>query len=71
MGDVNFNAESFAGLLDKEMADYMIEADVDEMKLAEIVYVIHEAVKKYTQPIEIEGGLGRWQTLSSQRSREE
>ena len=70
MDNVNFNAESFAGLLDKEMADYMIEADVDEMKLAEIVYVIHETVKKYTQPIEI-GDLGRWQTLSSQRSREE
>lgn len=51
MGDVNFNAESFAGLLDKEMANYMIEADVDEMKLAEIVYVIHRTVEKCTPPI--------------------
>ena len=51
MGDVNFKAESFAGLLDKEMADYMIEADIDEMKLTEIVYVIHETVKKYAPPI--------------------
>ena len=33
------------------MADYMIEADVDEMKRAEIVYVIHETVKKYVPPI--------------------
>ena len=47
MGDVNFKAESFAGLLDKEIADYMIEADVDEMKLPEIVYVIHRTVEKY------------------------
>ena len=45
MDDVNFNAESFAGLLDKEMADYMIEADVDEMKLPEIVYIIHRTVE--------------------------
>lgn len=51
MGDVNFNAESFAGLLDKEMADYMIEADIDEMKLTEIVYVIHRTVEKYAPPI--------------------
>lgn len=51
MDNVNFNAESFAGLLDKEMADYMIEADVDEMKLAEIVYVIHRTVEKYVPPI--------------------
>ena len=51
MDNVNFNAESFAGLLDKEMADYMIEADVDEMKLAEIVHVIHKTVEKYAPPI--------------------
>lgn len=51
MDDVNFNAESFAGLLDKEMADYMIEADVDEMKLPEIVYIIHRTVEKYAPPI--------------------
>lgn len=51
MGDVNFNAESFAGLLENEMADYMIEADVDEMKLPEIVYVIHRTVEKYAPSI--------------------
>lgn len=51
MCDVNFKAESFAGLLDKEMADYMIEADIDEMKLPEIVYVIHRTVEKYAPPI--------------------
>lgn len=51
MGDVNFNAESFAGLLDNEMADYMIEAGIDEMTLPEIVYVIHETVGKYAPPI--------------------
>lgn len=51
MCDVNFNVESFAGLLDKEMADYMMEADINEMKLKEIVYVIHETVKKYAPPI--------------------
>lgn len=51
MNEVNFNAASFAGLLDKEMADYMIEAEIDEMKLPEIVYIIHRAVEKYAPPI--------------------